>query len=356
MVFYLAVNFLLYIIELTIKSWDAGMPSESKSNGPERRNMVKEMREAGMLPIKPVLALRSKAERLGKKLIDPAKESQAMPPHLRSRRTPRIRSVVVIPDAASAGPSNPPMPDTHEPTMQIQMATGTPDIPPSVENAVTPEFNEEMYGEDIGLPQYTIKDAERMICDEDDMTLDDASDIHETALVKYVPSDQTFSEAFITDAWEGWMPQFFPLYEGPSLPLSDLPTDIIMGTKGKLQPKDQAKFLTAVGSVARRPEVKEALFQLKRVQRRLFHLMGEWAYYIRWIQPRELARDTPIRQYRIDCAYRHYVRFNRDTRAERMAINDIARVWGVYGTELREEIDWQEGGDNDSSDDDIMQK
>ena len=39
-----------------------------------------------------------------------------------------------------------------------------------------------------------------------------------------------------------------------------------------------------------------------------------------------------------------------------MAINDIARVWGVYGTELREEIDWQEGGDNDSNDDDIMQQ
>ena len=36
------------------------------------------------------------------------------------------------------------------------------------------------------------------------------------------------------------------------------------------------------------------------------------------------------------------------TRFEQMSINDIAHLWGVFGTELREEIDWQEGGDNDS--------
>ena len=236
------------------------------------------------------------------------------------------------------------------------MTTELPDAPPSVDNSVTPRLNEEVRKEDFAVPPDAINDAERIICDEDDMALDDASDTHETALVKYVPNNQTFSEDFITDEWEEWIPQFFPLYEEPSLPLSDLPTDIIMGIRGKLQPKDQAKFLTTVGSVARRPEVKKVLFQLKRVQRSLFNLMGEWVYYIRWIQPRELAREITIRQDRIDCAYRHYIRFNRDTHAEKMSINDIAGVWGVYGTELREEIDWQEGGDDDSSDDDIMQQ
>ena len=106
--------------------------------------------------------------------------------------------------------------------------------------------------------------------------------------------------------------------------------------------------------MARRPAIRLELFQVKRAHRQLFHLLGEWAYYIRWIQPRELARDIPEREDRIDCAYRHWVKFNRNIRTERMAINDIARVWGVYRTELREEIDWQEGGD-DSYDDDIMQ-
>ena len=316
------------------------------------KKMVKETREAGLQPIKPVLTLRSKAERYGKQPIDPTTKSQNLPSHFRSRRTPRARSVIVIPDAAGAGPSSPAMPHGQEPTMQIQMAAELPDVPTTVDDSVTPRINEE----DFVVPPDIINDTERMICDEDDMALDDASVIHEIALVKYVPNGQTYSEDFITDQWEGWMPQFFPLYEEPSLPLSDLPTDVIMGIREKLPPKEQAKFLTTDRSVARRPEVKEVLFQLKKVQRSLFNLMGEWAYYIRWIQPREIARTITIRQDRLDLAYRHYVRFNRDTRAEKMSINAIARVWGVYGTELRELIDWQEGGDEDSSDDDIMQQ
>ena len=83
------------------------------------KKMVKEMREAGLQPIKPILTLRSKAERFGKQPVDPAKQSQRLPPHLQSRRTPRVRSVIVIPDAVGAGPSSPPMPHAHEPNMQI---------------------------------------------------------------------------------------------------------------------------------------------------------------------------------------------------------------------------------------------
>ena len=320
------------------------------------KKMVKEMREAGLQPIKPVLTLRSKAERYGKHPIDPATKSQSLPPHLRSQRTPRVRSVIVIPDAAEAGPSSPPVLHDPEPTMQIQMAAEFPDVPPNFDDAETQRINEEVCAEAFAVPPETIENTERMIRDEDDMELDNASEVHESALIKYVPDEQTYSEDFITDKWEDWIPQFFPLYEGPSLPLADLPTDILMRIRKILPPKEQAKFLTSDRSVARRPEVKEVLFQLKKVQRSLFNLMGEWAYYIRWIQPREIARTVPIRQDRLDLAYRHYVRFNRDTRAEKMSINAIARVWGVYGTELRELIDWQEGGDDDSSDDDIMQQ
>ena len=320
------------------------------------KKMVKEMREAGLQPIKPVLTLRSKAERLGKQSIDPVTKSQNLPPHLRSRRTPRVRSVIVIPDAAGVGPSSPPVPHDPELMRQPQMAAEFPDVPPNFDDAVTQEINEEVCAEAFALPPETIENTERIICDDDDMELDGASEVHETALVKYVPDELTYSEEFITDKWEDWIPQFFPLYEGPSFPLADLPTDILMRIRETLPPKEQAKFLTSVRSVARRPEVKKILFQLKRVQRSLFDLMGEWAYYIRWIQPREIARTVPLRQDRLDLAYRHYVRFNRDTRAEKMSINAIARVWGVYGTELRELIDWQEGGDDDSSDDDIMQQ
>ena len=320
------------------------------------KKMVKEMREAGLQPIKPVLTLRSKAERYGKQPIDPATKSQSLPPHLRTRRTPRVRSVIVIPDAAGAGPSSPPVSHDPEPTMQTQMAEEFPDVFPNFDNAETQKINEEVCAEAFALPPETIENTERMIRDEDDMELDNVSEVHESALIKYVPDEQTYSEDFITDKWEDWIPQFFPLYEGPSLPLADLPTDILMRIRKILPPKEQAKFLTSDRSVARRPEVKEVLFQLKKVQQSLFNLMGEWAYYIRWIQPREIARTVPIRQDRLDLAYRHYVRFNRDTRAEKMSINAIARVWGVYGTELRELIDWQEEGDDDSSDDNIMQQ
>ena len=307
------------------------------------KRMVKEMREAGLMPGRPILDLRSKAERLGKLPMNyPSAQDRSYPPHLcrGQRRTMRVRSVIVVPNASDEGPSSVPIETAPTQNMEIQEAPEGPYISPAEANAVAP--NEESYDEPG--EENTAHDADMMTCNEEDMTVDNASEIHEDALVKYVPDDKTFLEAFITDEWEKWMPQFYPLYEGPAFPLSDLPRDAIMGINSKLKPKGQARFLTIVGSDAKRPEVQLVLFQLKRVQRRLFHLMGEWAYYIRWIQPRELARNIPIIQDRIDCAYRHYVRLNRDTQAERMTINDIARVWGVYGTELREEIDWQDGG------------
>ena len=152
------------------------------------------------------------------------------------------------------------------------------------------------------------------------------------------------------------MPQFYPLYEGPTLPLSDLPMNVVLGVRDKLPMKDRVRFLTAVGPIARRPEIKPMLFRIKRVYRQLSRLMGEWNYYLRWVQPREVARGISDRDERIACAYRHYCKYGKNTRFERMSINDIAHLWGVFGTELRDEIDWQEGGDNDSSDDDIMQQ
>ena len=73
--------------------------------------MVREMKEAGLHPYRPVLSYKSKDERLGKL----TKENQAdedvnLPPHLlqRLRRTPKVRSVIVVPslDETGASPSN----------------------------------------------------------------------------------------------------------------------------------------------------------------------------------------------------------------------------------------------------------
>ena len=70
------------------------------------KKMVREMKEVGLRPAAPVLALRSKAERLGKFPADSTKKSQTMPPHLSLRRPPKIRSVIVVLDAAGARPSD----------------------------------------------------------------------------------------------------------------------------------------------------------------------------------------------------------------------------------------------------------
>ena len=309
------------------------------------KKMVREMKEAGLRPAAPVLTLRSKAERLGKVPVNPTKKSPTMPPHLSLRRTPKIRSVIVVPDAAGAGPSDlrvlksePKTQKSAKVQEEVQFAAHVDDddVMDDV-NAEVPKCADEGEGEDMSFD-------------------DDASYIHDEALVKYVPDDEIYADSFITDQWEGWMPEFYPLYEGPTLPLADLPMDIIFAVKDNLPRKDQVKFLTAVGPIARRPEVKRVLFQIKRVQRQLFRLMGEWNYYLRWVQPKELARGIADRDERIACAYRHYCKYGKNTRFEQMSINDIAHLWGVFGTELREEIDWQEGGDTDSSDDDIMQQ
>ena len=179
---------------------------------------------------------------------------------------------------------------------------------------------------------------------------DNYSIMHDMALEEVV-----VNEPIKMGEWEEWTPIFYPVYEEPSFPLPELSTETILCLCDEMNPKDQARFLLSINSIAQRPDIKTKLFQLKREHRLRCKLLREWAYCIRWIKPREVARMMPDREDRISCAYRHRVKFNRNTRTERMSINDIARVWGVYGTELRDEIDWQEG-DDDSSDDGIMQQ
>ena len=69
---------------------------------------------------------------------------------------------------------------------------------------------------------------------------------------------------------------------------------------------------------------------------------------------REIARTILDDEDHISRAYKQWVKFNRNTHAERMSINDISHIWDIYGTELREEIDCQQDN-SDSGDDDIMQ-
>ena len=77
-------------------------------------------------------------------------------------------------------------------------------------------------------------------------------------------------------------------------------------------------------------------------------------YWMRWEKQRELAWMMPDLDENMQCIVQNYEKYNGDTRAEKMSINDCAHVWKVYGTELQEKLDWNK--DIDSDYDDIMQQ
>ena len=152
-----------------------------------------------------------------------------------------------------------------------------------------------------------------------------------------------------------WLPTFYPIYEEPSFPLPNLPVEAVLCLCEGMLPRKQVKFLTSTQAIARQTDIQVNMFQQKRHHKLLFAVMGEWAYYIKWILPREIACSIPDHEECIGRAFRHWVKFNRNTCAECMTINNIAWVWGIYGTELCEEIDRQEDN-SDFGDDDIMQQ
>ena len=151
------------------------------------KKMVKEMKEAGLRPAAPVLTLRSKAERLGKFPADSTKKNPTMPPRPSLRRTPKIRSVIVVPDAAGARPS-----DLRAVRSEPKMQNPTKEQ----EKVQIAAADDAMADEDVIIPKYTEEEAEEAMSLDDD---DDASYVHDEALVKYVPDDEIYSESFITD-------------------------------------------------------------------------------------------------------------------------------------------------------------
>ena len=102
---------------------------------PAEKKMVREMKEAGLQPCRPILSYRSKAEKLGKRPIpNPSTEDTGFPPHLQKfvPKTPKVRSVMVIPDAFGAGPSN-------LPQQSVPQAVTGPYVALSEEDDVLPD-------------------------------------------------------------------------------------------------------------------------------------------------------------------------------------------------------------------------
>ena len=117
---------------------------------------------------------------------------------------------------------------------------------------------------------------------------DDDSIMHDMVL-----EEEVVNEPIKMGKWKEWIPMFYPVYEEPSFPLPELSTKTILYLCDEMDPKDQAPFLLSNNSVAQRPNVKAKLYQLKREHRLCFKLLGEWAYYIRWIQIERLPKRCP---------------------------------------------------------------
>ena len=69
-------------------------------------------------------------------------------------------------------------------------------------------------------------------------------------------------------------------------------------------------------------------------------MLGVWMYWQRWERLREVAPTMSNREDRLEQALRDYYRFNVHARTNKMTINQIAHCWHVFGTELREEIEF----------------
>ena len=102
-----------------------------------------------------------------------------------------------------------------------------------------------------------------------------------------------------------WQSSFYPVYEEPFFPLPEMSVEVVLQLCEDMPPKDLVKLFLATCVVALNTEIKIRLLQFKVCFYHLFAMLGEWAYYIQWIQPKEIARTIPNREDRISRAYLH---------------------------------------------------
>ena len=105
---------------------------------------------------------------------------------------------------------------------------------------------------------------------------------------------------------------------------------------------EQFSFLLASKEASQYLEAKVLLFQLSRTQKIMQRVLGQWGISMRCEKTRQIARTIDDRDERLRLTLRDYYMFNVRARVGKMSINRIERVWLVFGTELREEIKWDQ--------------
>ena len=135
----------------------------------------------------------------------------------------------------------------------------------------------------------------------------------------------------------------------------DIPNDVMEGIFEQLTDVEAVRLLSISKAAPSRWEGRKRVEKIQAKRRLQAKVLKAWRHWFRYIRPREFPRTLSLenRDFRIQEAARDVYRFNIRVLTGKDSINTIAHRWGVYGTEVREILQWSE---TDSSDDDVMQQ
>ena len=135
----------------------------------------------------------------------------------------------------------------------------------------------------------------------------------------------------------------------------DIPNDVMEGIFEQLSDVEAVRLLSVSKDAPSRWDGRRRIEGIQAKRRLLAKALEAWRRWFRYIRPRDCPRTLSLenREYRIREAAKDVHRFNERVLTGKDSINTIAHRWGVYGTEVREILQWTE---TDSSDDDVMQQ
>ena len=135
----------------------------------------------------------------------------------------------------------------------------------------------------------------------------------------------------------------------------DIPNDVMEGIFEQLTDVEAVRLLSISKAAPSRWEGRKRVEKIQAKRRLQAKVLKAWRHWFRYIRPREFPRTLSLenRDFRIQEAAKDVYRFNMRVLTGKDSINSIAHRWGVYGTEVREFLQWSE---TDSSDDDVMQQ
>lgn len=103
------------------------------------------------------------------------------------------------------------------------------------------------------------------------------------------------------------VPQFFPVFDPSQFDLSHLDMAVVLDICKALPHIEQASFLLASKEVSQHLEANVLLFQLRRAEKIMHRVLGQWSFWMRWEKPREIAKTVRDRDERLRFALRDFI-------------------------------------------------